>query len=103
MKTTFNRTMMVEDLTKAVVELHIFENCKYTNKSGELGEEIVLKFKSVKSWSIIEGGEEAQEIESWIDASGVDEHDEYHEYLVLHFQNGTTATFRNSHTVMFLK
>lgn len=32
MKTTFNRTMMIEDLTKAVVELHIFENCKYINK-----------------------------------------------------------------------
>lgn len=99
MKTTFNRTMMIEDLTKAVVELHIFENCKYTNKSVELIEETVLKYKGVKSFSIIEGGEEAEEIESRIDKSGVDE---YHEYLVLHFQNGTTAAFRNSHVNMFL-
>lgn len=99
MKTTFDRTMMIEDLTKAVVELHIFENCKYTNKTVELVEEIVLKYKGVKSFSIIEGGEEAEEIESRIDVSVVDE---YHEYLVLHFQNGTTATFRNSHVNMFL-
>lgn len=99
MKTTFTRTMMIEDLTKAVVELHIFENCKYTNKSEELVEETVLKYKGVKSFSIIEGGEEAEEIESRIDGRVVDE---YHEYLVLHFQNGTTATFRNSHVNMFL-
>lgn len=99
MKTTFTRTMMVEDLTKAVVELHIFENCKYTNKSAELVEETVLKYKGVKYFSIIEGGEEAKEIESRIDGRVVDE---YHEYLVLHFQNGTTATFRNSHVNMFL-
>ena len=91
--------MMIEDLTKAVVELHIFENCKYTNKSEELVGETVLKYKGVKSFSIIEGGEEAEEIESRIDGRVVDE---YHEYLVLHFQNGTTATFRNSHVNMFL-
>ena len=39
MKTTYNRTMMIEDLTKAVVELHIYDNCKYTTKRAELVEE----------------------------------------------------------------
>lgn len=99
MKTTYNRTMMIEDLTKAVVELHIFENCKYTNKKNELGEETVVKYAGVKSYSIIECGKEAEAIESIVDASGVDP---YHEYLVLHFENGTTATFRNSYVDMLL-
>lgn len=37
MKTTYKGTMMIKDLTKAVVELHIYDNCKYTNKRAELG------------------------------------------------------------------
>lgn len=97
MKTTYKRTMMIEDLTKVVVEIHIFENCKYTTKRAELGEEIVVRYTDVKSYSVIEGGKEAEAIESAVDASGVDE---YHEYLVLYFENGTTATFRNSHVDM---
>nr|DAU61215.1 MAG TPA: hypothetical protein [Caudoviricetes sp.] len=100
MKTTYNRTMMIEDLTKAVVELHIYENCKYTTKRAELAkEEIMVSYTGVKSYSIIEGGKEAKAIESITDASGVDE---YHEYLVLHFENGTTSTFRNSHVDMLV-
>ena len=100
MKTTYNRTMMIEDLTKAVVELHIYENCKYTTKRAELAkEEIMVSYTGVKSYSIIEGGKEAEEIESIIDASSVDE---YHEYLVLHFENGTASTFKNSHVDMFI-
>lgn len=100
MKTTYNGTMMIEDLTKAIVELHVYDNCKYTTKRAELGEgEIVVRYTGVKSYSIIEGGKEAEAIESITDISGIDE---YHEYLVLHFANGTTSTFRNSHVNMFL-
>ena len=73
MKTTYKRTMMIEDLTKVVVEIHIFENCKYTTKRAELGEEIVVRYTDVKSYSVIEGGKEAEAIESAVDASGVDE------------------------------
>lgn len=40
MKTTYKGTMMIKDLTKAVVELHIYDNCKYTNKREELGKEM---------------------------------------------------------------
>lgn len=98
MKTTYKRTMMIEDLTKAIVELHIYDNCKYTTKRAELGETMV-SYTGVKSYSIIEGRKEAEAIESITDASGVDE---YHEYLVLHFENGTTATFRNSHVDMLI-
>lgn len=99
MKTTYKGTMMIKDLTKAVVELHIYDNCKYTNKRAELGKEIVVRYTGVKSYSIIDGGKEAEEIESLTDPSGIDE---YHEYLVLNFENGTTITFGNSHVDMFL-
>ena len=42
---------------------------------------------------------DAEEIERETDDSGIDEH---HEYLRLNFVNGETATFRNSHTTMFI-
>lgn len=96
MKRTYERTMMIEDLTKAVVELHVFNECKYTE---ELGEHIVVKYRGVKSWSIISGGKEAEAIENIVDADGIDEN---HEYLVLHFEDGTTSTFRNSYVDMFV-
>ena len=69
MKTTYKGTMMIKDLTKAVVELYIYDNCKYTNKRAELGKEIVVRYTGVKSYSIIEGGKEAEEIESLTDPS----------------------------------
>lgn len=40
--------MVIKDLTKAVVELHIYDNCKYTNKKAELGKEIVVRYTGVK-------------------------------------------------------
>lgn len=95
MKKTYTGTLMRPDLTKATVELFITEAVKY---EAELEEEKAVKYTGVKAWSIVDG-EDAEEIESMTDASGVDE---YHEYLVLHFANGETATFRNSHVSMFI-
>lgn len=95
MKKTYTGTLMRPDLTKATVELFITEAVKY---ESELEEEKAVKYTGVKAWSIVDG-EDAEEIESITDASGVDE---YHEYLVLHFANGETATFRNSHVSMFI-
>ena len=47
MKTTYNRTMMIEDLTKAVVELHIYDNCKYTTKGrSKFVDEIYTHFEA---------------------------------------------------------
>ena len=95
MKKTYTRTMMVEDLTKATVELFVTEGLKWEDP-----EEIRVEYKGVASWDIISGGTEAEEIEAETDADGIDE---YHEYLVLHFENGNTATFRNSHVDMFIR
>lgn len=97
---TYERTMMIEDLTKATIKIYLYEGCKYTAKSIEdLGEEKEVTYTGVTSWDIIKGDSEAKKIESMTDESSVDE---FHEYLVLHFEDGSEATFRNSHVEMFI-
>ena len=72
-------------------EIKIYEGVKYTS---ERGERITHEYKGIKFWEIVTD-EDAEEIE----ANGLI--DEHHEYLVLHFEDGNTATFRNSHVDMF--
>lgn len=95
MKNTYTRTMMHADLTKATVEIEVHEALKWEATQEDSK---VVKYNGIKAWSIV-SGEDAEEIESMTDASGIDEH---HEYLVLYFANGETATFRNSHVDMFI-
>lgn len=97
MKRTYTRTTFIEDLTQATVTLYISNATKYEASEDD---EIKVEYTGVKAWDIIEGGKEAEEIEAETDASGIDEN---HEYLVLHFENGEAATFRNSHVDMFLR
>lgn len=96
MKTTFTRTMTMtnEELQKATVRLYISEGVKWNNP----GEEKEVKYTGLKSWSIV-SGIDAAEIEAESDGSCIDE---YHEYLVLEFVDGSIATFRNSHVDMFI-
>ena len=95
MKTTYTRTLFRSDLTKATFILELFEGLKF--RAEDYTEKI--EYTGVTSWDLISGGEEAEEIE----AEGIGEMvDEYHEYLVLHFQDGKSATFRNSHVALFV-
>lgn len=82
MKRTYTRTMMFEDLTKAEVKVVVYDGSKYD-----------------ASWDIIEGGEEAEEIEIY-GRCGIDKN---HEYLVLHFKDGSTKTYKNSFVDMFIR
>ena len=88
MKNTYTRTLFIdnEELQKATVRLYIYD-----------ADETEVTYTGLTAWDVIEGGEEAAEIES----DGLI--DEHHEYLVLHFNNGTQATFRNSHVDMFIR
>lgn len=95
MKKTYTRTMMHADLTKVTVEIEVHEALKWEVTQED---EKVVTYSGIKAWSII-SDEDAAEIENMTDASGIDE---YHEYLVLHFANGETASFRNSHVDMFV-
>ena len=98
MKTTYTRTLMKSDLSKATVTLTVYEGCKYTAKKiSDLGESTDIEYKGIRSWSIISGGIEADALEM---AYGIE--DEFHEYLIIELLNGTMATFRNSHVDMFL-
>ena len=90
--------MFIEDFTKATFILYISDEPKY--KLTNTQEVKKIDFKDVKAFTIVEGGEEAEEIEAHTDGSCIDEH---HEYLVLHFTDGNIATFRNSHVTMFIR
>ena len=96
MKNTYTRTLFIdnEELQKATVRLYIYDADKYTRHDAD---ETEVTYTGLTAWDVIEGGEEAAEIES----DGLI--DEHHEYLVLHFNNGTQATFRNSHVDMFIR
>lgn len=74
------------------VEIYTHDSCKYVKGAREISK---TTYTDVTCWDIIEGGAEAEEIEK----NGLV--DDYHEYLVLHFLNGNTATFRNSYVDMF--
>lgn len=95
MKRTYTGTLFhVEDLAEAKVFLEVYNGCKYTEGRGE---PIEFEFKGLTAWDIIEGGAEAEAIEQAGDIL-----DENHEYLVLHFANGLTQTYRNSHVSLFI-
>ena len=93
---SYNRTLFKPDLTKATFELYLTDEVKYDVDDLET-EATKVTYKGVKSWDLIEGGPEAEEIEKYSDMM-----DEEHAYLVLHLSNGETATFRNTHVTMFI-
>ena len=91
---TYRRTLLVSDLENATVRLYLTDAVKYEAEDRAK----TVTYTGVISWDIIEGGKEAEEIEANNDLM-----DENHEYLVLHFKDGKTATFRNSHVDMFIR
>ena len=95
-KTYEKTTFFTENLADAKVKLYVYENSKYT---GNIGEEKEVNYTGLKSWSVVDG-EDAKAIENETDGSCIDEN---HEYLVLNFVDGTTATFRNSYVDMFIR
>lgn len=100
---TYTGTLMRPDLTKAKVELYISKVNKYDQGSKiyvageEPDDEEKVTLPPIKSWTIIEGGVEADAIETI-----VDEIDDNHEYLVINFANGKTEIYRNSYVTMFI-
>ena len=88
------------DLPEADVTLLFFENDRYAKREhSHVDEDEYTKVivKGVKSWDVVHGGEEAEQIEA---ITG--EIDERHEYLVLHFVGGCVNIYRNSHVAMFV-
>ena len=77
-------------------EIEVVEECKYTASAEAWDRSKRIKYVGIVSWEIV-NGVDAEQIEAETDESGIDE---YHEYLVLNFEDGETATFRNSHVDM---
>lgn len=80
----------------AIVEVEVYSECKYT-ASPEVFENSIKVNYSIEAYEIV-SDEDAYEIENATDDDGIDD---YHEYLVLHLTDGSTATFRNSYVDMF--
>lgn len=96
---TYNRTMFNPDLTQAKFTVYTTVAPKYTEEA-QLEEENKEEFTGVQSWSIVEGGDEALDIE--MNTCEYTPIDEQHEYLILNFADGTKKTYCNSHAVMFV-
>lgn len=96
MKNTYCSHKMVTEGIGSV-KLKLYKEIKYGTDTDENAIEVV--YDNVTSWDIIESGKEAEEIEAMTDANSIDEN---HEYLVLHFEDGSIATFRNSYMDMFI-
>ena len=91
------------NLEEATITLYISEVNKYnrgsriyTDETPEDEEKIT--FTGLKSWTIVEGGPEAEAVETIMD-----EIDENHEYLVLQFADGRSEFYRNSYVTMFIR
>ena len=96
MKKTYNQTMIISEqkLPQKEILLFVYDVDKYEHYIANRKK---VLYTGLVRWDVIEGGKEAEEIESIV---GKDKIDEHHEYLVLHFSNGSTIIYRNSRVDM---
>ena len=99
MKNTYTATTMMtnEELQEATIRLYVYNANKYTDS---VTNERLVTYTGITAWDIISGGEEAAEIEADMKE---DDFDDNHEYLVIHFNDGETSTYRNSRVDMFIR
>ena len=96
MKRTYTSTTRFNDLTNATFKLYIYDEPKYGRDFDSIAIERI--YTDVVSFDIIQGGDEAKEIEKEISS----DYDVYSEYLILHFKDGSHATFRYSYVDIFI-
>ena len=93
MKTTFT------NYRNANVEIEIYSECKYTALKEVFENSKKVQYEGVTDWSIVSGIDAIEEVERFTDNSSIDD---MHEYLILNFEDGNEATFRNSYVDMFI-
>lgn len=77
------------------VKVNLYSECKYTASHEVYENRHVIEYSGLVKFEIVSGFQ-AREIELHSDLI-----DDHHEYLVLYFEDGDTATFRNSYVDMF--
>lgn len=95
MKETYTRTKKFKDLTKAIFKIYIYNESKYGRDFD--CDVIEWTYTDVTSFDIITA-QEAKDIEKEM----FPDFDVYGEYLILHFSDGSQATFRYSYVDMFI-
>jgi hypothetical protein len=96
MKRTYTNTKKFKDLTKAIFKIYLFNESKYGRDFD--CDVKVHTYTDVTSFEIISHCQEAEDIEKEM----FPDFDEYGEYLILHFSDGSQATFRWSYVDMFI-
>lgn len=82
------------------VEIDLYDVCKYTAKAEDFERERRIRYEYCTGFEVISGKDyREQEMIKEIEGQGLV--DDLHEYLVLFFEDGETATFRNSYCDMF--
>lgn len=92
MKKTYTRTLMIRDLSEALVTLYVSEKPKFESDKDDFKK---IMIDGIKSWSIIDG-KDAEEIKELIGK------DEWNEYLEIELLDGKKEYYKNSHVGMFI-
>lgn len=71
-------------------ELKLYDKIKYRWDSKGIYN---ILYKDIVDYQVV-WGKEAKKLEQYCTPDNIDD---YHEYLVLEFKDGTTSTFRNSY------
>ena len=90
----------MRELRKTVLKnakVVVYDECKYTMTEETVKRSKTMNYEGLTYFYIVTE-EDATLIESETDGSCIDD---YHEYLELHFEDGSTATFRNSYCDLF--
>lgn len=80
--------------------LDVYDSVKYFADETTFNRVRKITYKDcVVGFEVISDAKAVEEIENSIDAESVDD---FHEYLVIYFENGNTSTFRNSYCDLFI-
>ena len=90
----------VESNTETFASIIVKHYAKIKYSKEPQAPDFIYHYNNVVSYEVIDTGKELEEIEKHF--SAFDNEDGYHEYLVLHFNDGETATYRNSYVDLFV-
>lgn len=80
--------------------LNVYNDVKYFADETTFNKTLKITYKDcVVGFDVITEAKAVEEIESLTDNESVDD---FHEYLVLYFEDGTTSIFRNSYCDLFI-